>query len=299
MAEANKEIVQSMLPVTTDKVIIFGQGGSGKSFSLASALKNAPSSRRLVYIMTERNSVSGLERGLAYYDITVEPGQLIYAFPKRKEKAFSNLKRAVDAYSKQTKSNALQGNKDSTMGKENYTFLQGILNTFDSFDGIDYITREPVKIGSVDNLDSDDILVIDGLSPITHEVWNSIVGDKIAIGMNDYLPVQHVIYAIFQNLASLECNVVLLAHEKEVTDDKGNILNKIVDFGCGQAINSKLLGCMTDVIHAYTMGSKYLWEGSRDKVTCVARVIPKESALVPDFSLYNFFGNVGQYIEKK
>ncbi len=298
MSEANKQIVDNLLPVTSDKVIIFGNGGVGKSFSLASTLKNAPEDRRLVYIMTERNSVSGLERGLEYYDVKVEPGQLIYAFPKRKERAFSNLKRAVDAYSKQSKSVALKGNSDSTMGKENYTFLQGILNTFDSFEGFDYVTRESVKIGSVDNLDSSDILVIDGLSPISHEVWNTIVGDKIAISMNDYMPVQHVMYAIFQNIASLECNVVLLAHEKEITDDKGNVLQRVVDFGCGNAISSKLLGCMTDVIHAYTMGSKYLWEGSKDKVTCVARVIPKESGLVPDFSLYNFFGNAGKYIEK-
>ena len=297
MSEANKTI-ENHLPVTSDKVIIFGTGGVGKSFSIASTLINAPEDRRLIYIMTERNSVSGLERGLDYYDITVEPGQLIYAFPKRKEKAFSNLKRAVDAYAKQSKTVALQGNKDSTMGKENYTFLQSILNTFDSFEGVDYVTREPVKIGSVGELDSSDILVIDGLSPISHEVWNTIVGDKIAISMNDYMPVQHVMYAIFQNIASLECNVIMLAHEKEITDDKGNVLQRVVDFGCGNAISSKLLGCMTDVIHAYTMGSKYLWEGSRDKVTCVARVIPKESALAPDFSLYNFFGNVGTYKEK-
>ena len=297
MSEANKEIVNH-LPVTSDKVMLFGGGGVGKSFSLASALLDAPEDRRLVYIMTERNAVNGLERGLQYYGINVEPGQIVYAFPKRKEKAFSNLNRAVTAYASQTKSAALQGNKDSTMNKEKYTFLQGILNTFDSFEGVDYVTREPVKIGSVDNLDSSDILAIDGLSPISHEVWNTMVGDKIAIGMNDYMPVQHVMYSIFSNISSLECNVVMMAHEKEVTDDKGNVIERLPDFGCGNAISSKLLGCMTDVIHAYTMGSKYLWEGSRDKVRCVARVIPKESNLTPDFSLYNFFGNVGTYKEK-
>lgn len=298
MSEANKQIVDNLLPVTSDKIILFGGGGVGKSFSLASALKNAPEDRRLVYIMTERNAVSGLERGLAHYNIKVEPGQLIYAFPKRKEKAFANLNRAISTFSKQSKSTALRGNADSTMGKEKYTFLQSMLNTFDSFEGVDYVTRETVKIGSVDNLDSSDILTIDGLSPISHEVWNTTVGDKIAISMNDYMPVQHIMYSIFQSIATLECNVVLLAHEKEVTDDKGNVLQRVVDFGCGNAINSKLLGCMTDVIHAYTAGSKYLWEGNKDKVSCVARVIPKESGLIPDFSLYNFFGNVGTYVEK-
>jgi len=298
MSEANKPILDSEFPIVADKVMLFASGGKGKSFAVASALKDAPEDRRLIYIMTERNAASGLERGLAYYGVTVEPGQLIYVFPKKKEKAFTNLKRAVDAYAKQTKSVALQGNKDSTMNKESYTFLQSILGAFESFEGVDYVTREKVSIGNVGNLDSSDILVVDGLSPITHEVWNTIVGDKIAISMNDYMPVQHVIYSLMANLASLECNLILLAHEKEITDDKGTVLQVVPDFGCGHAIMHKLMGCFTDIIHAYTFGKDYRWEGHRDKVSCVARVIPRETNLLPDFSLYNFFGNVGTYVEK-
>lgn len=298
MAEANKTIVQSTMPVTTDKVILFGGAGQGKSFSIASVLKDAPSNRRLIFIFTEKNAVSGLERGLAHYDIQVEPGQILYAFPKRKERAFANLKRAVDVYSKQSKSNALQGNKDATGGKEHYSFLQNILNTFDSFTGIDYVTREEVKVGSVDSLDMDDILIIDGLSPISFEIWNSLVGDKIAISMSDYMPIQHVMYSIMQSIASLDCNVILLAHEKDITDDKGNLVSKTIDWGVGNAISSKLLGCFTEALYVYTLGTKYLWSANKAKTTCVARTMPKEDALAPDFSLYRLFGNTGKYIEK-
>jgi len=298
MAEANIQIIDNDMPITADKVILFGSGGTGKSFSIASALVNAPPERRIIFIGTERNSVSGLERGLKFYNITVEEGQLVYVFPKKKEKAFTNLKRAVDTYAKQTKSVALQGNKDSTMNKESYSFLQNILGSFENFEGTDYVTRQTIKIGNVGNLDENDILVVDGLSPITHEVWNTIVGDKIAISMNDYMPVQHVIYSLCSNLASLECNLVLLAHEKELTDDKGTVLDRVVDFGCGHAILHKLMGCFTDIIYTYTFGTSYLWAGYKDKVKCVARVIPKEDRLKPDFSLYNFFGNIGTYKEK-
>jgi hypothetical protein len=297
MSEANIPLVRQ-LPTTADKIILFGSGGTGKSFSVATALIDAPKSRRLIYIMTERNAIQGLERGLKYYNIDVQSGQLIYVFPKKKEKAFTNLKRAVDTYAKQSKVAALQGNKDSTQNKETYTFLQSILGAFETFKGLDFVTNEEVNIGNVGNLDQDDILVIDGLSPITHEVWNTIVGDKIAISMNDYMPVQHVMYSIFSNLASLDCNVILLAHEKEILDDKGTIIRRAVDFGCGNAISHRLMGCVTDIIHVYMFGKRYLWEGSRDKVDCVSRIIPKETNLEPDFSLYNFFGNIGKYIEK-
>ena len=298
MSEANVPILTSGMPITSDKVILFGSGGVGKTHSLATLFIDAPEDRRVILVATERNAASGLERGLKFYNITLEEGQLVYVFPKKKEKAFANLKRAVDTYAKQTKSVALQGNKDTTMNKESYTFLQSILGSFENFTGIDYVTREPVKIGNVGDLDGSDILVIDGFSPISHEVWNTIVGDKIAVGMNDYMPVQHVIYSIASNLASIDANVILLAHEREITDDKGVVLQRVVDFGCGHAISHKLMGCFTDILHCYTFGKSYLWEGQKDKVACVARVIPKESGLIPNFSLYGFFGNVGTYKEK-
>ena len=298
MSEANIEIVENTLPIVAEKIVIFGTGGSGKSFSIASLFKDAPEDRRVIFVGTERNAVSGLERGLEFYDITLEEGQLVYVFPSKKEKAFTNLKRAVDAFSKQSKSAALKGNAESTMNKESYTFLQNILGAFDNFEGTDYVTRKSVKIGNVGNLDSSDILVIDGLSPISHEIWNTIVGDKIAISMNDYMPVQHVMYSLCTNLASLDCNVILLAHVREITDDKGNILDHVVDFGCGHAIMHKLMGNFTDVIYAYTFGKSYVWAGYKAKVSCVARVLPKEDRLVPDFSLYNFFGHAGTYEEK-
>jgi len=132
LAEANKEIVDNHKPVTTDRVILFGDGGTGKSFSIASTLVNAPENRRIIYLMTEPNAAGGLERGLTHYGVIPEPGQLIYAFPKRKDKGFANLKRAVTAYSKETKSSALQGKADTNMGKENYSYLQSILDSFDS-----------------------------------------------------------------------------------------------------------------------------------------------------------------------
>ncbi len=299
MSKANIGVLNNDFERLSDKVILFGSGGVGKSAALATLFIDCPPDRRVIIVATEKNALRGLERGLALYDISLEEGQLIYVLPKKKEKAFSNLKRSVDSYTKQTKSVALQGNKDSTMNKEKYTFLQSILGALEDFSGVDYVTGETVKVGNVgSDLDSSDILVIDGFSPISHEVWNTIVGDKIAISMNDYMPVQHVIYSLASNLASLDCQVIMLAHEKEVTDDKGIVIQHAVDFGCGNAITHKLLGCFTDVIYAYTFGTGYLWAGAKNKVTTVSRVLPKEDNLKPNFSLYRFFGNKGSYIEK-
>ena len=94
----NKEVLQNDFTRVSDKVILFGANSVGKSFSIASLLKNCPDDRRIVYLMTERNAVSGLQRGLEHYDIQPEEGQLVYVFPKRKDKAFVNMQRATKAY---------------------------------------------------------------------------------------------------------------------------------------------------------------------------------------------------------
>lgn len=248
--------------------------------------------------MTERNAVSGLERGLKHYNIDVKAGQLIYVFPKKKSKAFVDLDRAITAFGKQSKAAALQGNKDTTQGKEFYTFFSSIISSLKDFSGTDYVTKEVVKIGNVGELEESDILVIDGLSPITHEIWQATVGDKIQISMSDYMAPQYTLYKVFADLGSLECSVILLAHEKDMTDDKGTILSTLIDTGVGHANYAKLMGCFTDVIHAYKFGSLYKWEGEKAKVGCISRVIPKETNLEPNFSLYNFFGNKGSYKEK-
>ena len=299
MAEANIPISHNDFQRISDKVILFGDNSTGKSFCIATLLKDCPEDRRIIYLMTERNAVSGLQRGLEHYNVTVEPGQLIYAFPKRKDKAFVNLQRATKAFQKETKVSGLKGKPDTTQGKEHYSYFSAIFDKLEAFTGIDYVTGETVNVGNVGDLDLSDILITDGLSPIFTEVWKLTQGDKIAISQTDYMPAQLVMNDIFQNLGSIECPVILMAHEKQIHDEKGNVINTIVNTGTGVAMYSTYMGCFTEIIHCYRFGTKYLWECERDKVACNSRSMPKETNLIPDFRLYNLFGNRGTYVEKK
>lgn len=301
MSEANKTILPPKQRIkTTDRVILFGDGGTGKSFSLSTLFKDAPEERRVVYLMTEPNAMAGLERGLDLYELNLEEGQLLYSYPRKtgKNKGFQNYKRAVSTLTKTSKTVALKGNADTTMGKENYTYFQDIIDNLDIFEGFDYATGDAVKIPGVDTLDQDDVLVIDGLSPIIHEIWHSSVGDKLAISEYDYSIPQNTLEGMLRVLESLTCHVILLAHEKAVYNKQGVLEKTVVNFGVGSARDSIFKGCFTDIIYCYTMGNKFLWAGSKPQVDCLARKIPREASLSPDFSLYNFFGNVGTYREK-
>ena len=277
-----------------DKVLIYGENSVGKSASAATALIDAPEDRRLIFLMTERNAAGGLEWGLKHYEIVPEEGQVIYVFPKEKKKAFANLNRAVKDFSTQSKADALKGDAKTTGGKENYTYLSNIINKLEDFTGIDYATGKEVKLGNVGNLDKDDILFIDGLSPISKEVWNATIGDKIAISMTDYMPAQNILYGILAELSKLDCHVVLYAHSRDKTDDDGKLLRTEVDTGVGVANYSRLMGLFTDVIYAKREGLKYGWAVNTPKVHASSRRIDnKEKDIQPDFSMYGFFSNEG------
>lgn len=281
----------TQIGASINKIIIYGNGGCGKTTSTVSILKDAPKERRLIYLMTERNSLGGIKFGLEKHGIDLKPGQLIYVFPQeKKRKVFTDLERSIGNYTTQSKVTALQGNSMSTEGRENYTYLLKIIKLLGSFTGTDYATGESVTIGDVGELTPNDVLIIDGLSPLGAEIWNSMVGDKIAVSQNDYMPVQRTLYGVLSALAKLDCHVIMLAHDREHYIDNGNTLEMIkVNTWCGVSNYETIMGLFTDVIYAYANGTMYKWAGKKPKVHTVVRTLPPKDGLEPDFSKYNFF----------
>lgn len=293
MSEANKEFVKENGTVQkVDKVIIYGENSVGKSASAATALIDAPEDRRLIYLMTERNAAGGLEWGLKHHEIQVKEGQVLYVYPKAKKQAFVDLNRALTAFMKESKVEALKGKADTTQGKENYTYLSNIIGSLMNFKGIDYVTGDEVTIGNIGNLTEGDILFIDGLSPIGKEVWNTTVGDKIAISQNDYMPAQNLMYGILSQLSVIACHVVLFAHQRDKTNSDGSLIRTEVNTWVGNSNYSTLMGLFTDIIHAKRESTRYRWEVNAPNVHASSRRIPAdEKNIEPNFSKYGFFTN--------
>lgn len=277
---------------TPDKVLIYSEAGSGKSTSTATILKCLKPEGKLVYLMAERNAPLGLQFGLKHHKLVPKPGQLYYSVVEDKKASFSNLKRSMETFVKEkqvTKHNPL----DSTTNREKYGFLMSVVNTLQGFTGVDYATGEQKVFGDVNELTINDVLVVDGLSPIAAEVWKYLYGDTLLYSGYDYGAAQGLMYQILSGLNMLRCHVVILAHEKEYFLPGEGLARQLDYIGpdtkVGEATFSSLMGLMTDVIHAYKAGNQFLWEGQRNKVYTVARKMPKETMKQPDFSLYGFF----------
>lgn len=280
------------------RTILYGSGASGKTVATVTALKHQ-NIKRLIYLQTERNSHPAIEEGLKIHKIIPEVGQIITCFPIPKEKAFGNLKRALGDFQQESKSSALAGGFKSNQNKDKYGFLMSILSNLESFTGVDYVSGEEVKLGNVGQLKGgEDVLIIDGLSVLTEEVWKSFVGDKIMISMDDYKPVQKWLADFMEELSKCtNSHVILLAHETDkletVTGPDGKPYQKFIrteiDTNIGVKTYERLVGKFTDVIHATKMGTKFVWETAKPSVHAIARNLPAGVNLEPDFSKYDFF----------
>lgn len=279
-------------------ILLYGLGAVGKSFSLATLfkLRDIRPNQRVVVLTTEKNAISGLERGLKHYKIDLKPNQLFISVvrPKNK-KAFSTELNALKKFANDTVSQTQQTSKDSNANKDKYTYFIDVIQGLHNFKGVDYVTGEEVTLGNISDLKEEDILVIDGLSPIIHGIWCLLQGDRKVNQIGDYQCVQKQINDLTYELVnSIECSLIMLAHADRLMDDIEKTEKIRVALDAGVALSGKYIGKFADVIYAnVTNGGKHVWTGKKLNVETAARNFPSADGLEPDFSLYNFFKDDG------
>jgi hypothetical protein len=277
-----------------EKILLFGGGGAGKSFSTASLfkLKQYNPNMRVIYLMTERNAASGLERGLKHYNIQLEAGELITCLIKntKVKAAFKNQANAIKKHMSVSDAVARVPDAVSSGGKEKYTYFLDVCNGLDSFKGIDYVTKEEVSIGSVADLDINDILIVDGLTPIVQSIWKSVKGDRLLSNQGDYNAVQIALWEHIDLYSMLDCSYIMLAHADKITDDIAKEEKIRVNLNAGRALAGNFLGNFGDGIYAYQRndGSR-VWATRKAGVEAIGRNLPEADGLLPDFSLYDMF----------
>jgi hypothetical protein len=275
-------------------ILLHGLGCSGKSFSLATLFKlqNLRPEQRVILLATEKNSLDGIRRGIEHYKISVKPGQFFYQVIKPKsKKAFTQELVALEKFAKDTVTATYTVKADSNSNKDKYTYFIEVVRGLSNLKGTDYITEEVVNLGNIGELAEQDILVIDGLSPIVNGIWGILQGDRKVNVIGDYQVVQKQLNDFTYELVnSIECSLILLAHSDRLMDDIEKTEKIRVSLDCGVAMSGKYIGKFSDVIYANATNSgKYVWTGKKMGVETAARNYPQEDNLVPDFSLYNFF----------
>lgn len=275
-------------------ILLHGLGCTGKSTSLATLfkLRDLRPNQRVILIATEKNSLDGIRWGLKHHGIKLEEGQFYYQIirPKSK-KAFAAEIVALEKFAKETVSQTMQTPKDSTGNKDKYTYFIDVVRGLSNIKAIDYVTGEETNLGNIGELDQEDILVVDGLSPIVNGIWGLLQGDRKVNQIGDYQVVQKQLNDFTYELVnSIDCSLIMLAHSDRLMDDIEKIEKIRVSLDCGVAMSGKYIGKFSDVIYAnVTNAGKFIWTGKKIGIEAAARNFPATAECEPDFSKYWFF----------
>jgi hypothetical protein len=277
-------------------ILLYGAACRGKSACIATLLKNAPENRRLIYVMADRNAPVGFEWGLSHHKVEVKPGQVYYNIPEDDTSSFENLARSFLDFQKKPQK-VKHDPSDPSSNKEKYGFMTKLMACMQSFKGTDFVTGEVKNLGDFSKLTTEDIVIFDGLSVITTELWQGIYGDVILYSGYDYGAVQKTLVKILTPLSKMRANVIILAHEKEYTEGEG-LQQKLrfvgPDTNVGEANFQILMGLFTDVFRADKYGTKFIWntKGNDKTFVNVREGIPQNEQLTPDFSLLPCFNDL-------
>jgi len=279
-------------------ILLHGLGSTGKSFSLATLfkLRDIRPNQRVILLATENNSFAGIQKGIKFYGLDIKPNQFYYAVIRpNTKKAFSAELNALKKFASDSVSKAMTTDKDSNANKDKYTYFIDVVSGLTNIKAKDYVTGEEVTLGNIADLSEEDVLVIDGLSPIVHGIWGLLQGDRLINQLSDYGVVQKQLNDFTYTLVNaIKCSLVLLAHSDRLMDDIEKVEKIRVSLDCGIAMSGKYIGKFSDVIYAnVTNAGKFIWTGRKIGVETAARNFPAQDNLEPDFSLYCFFKDDG------
>ena len=286
-------------------ILLYGEGGSGKSASIATIFKLLEVNPKLKvrYLMTEANAMAGMEDGLDRLNLKLTKGQLHYMVcrPTYNPKYTSaNIVRDFKQnYLDLSDADALKvkiGAGDRSKHSEFIAILEGLA----VFKGVDYVTGETENLGDYLQWDSDTVLVVDSLTACVDYLVSTVKGSRSAIIQKDYNDVQSNLMSkiIIPLTEQCECSIIMLGHpvigeDQTVKQPKEEEMKvtKLYPKTFGQALNNTIISKFSEVIYSYVdRQDNFWWAGKKDGVATSPRRIPREDKLKPDFSLYNFFG---------
>ena len=286
-----------------EKILNYSLPGCGKSASIASLflLRKYNPNMKVYYLMTERNAMAGLQWGLKNSakvfgeEIKLNAGDLYYSIIKDESAAstFTNLANSMKLFASQTESESKKS--DGTGGKGKYTFFVNVLLGLASFKGTDFVSGE-VKNINLNNFNSNAIVVVDGLTPISNGIWNALKGDRLMYNQGDWNSMQIVLSNFFNGLSLAPYSVIMLAHANIENTNVGtqtnpNIITKYsVRFNAGQALNGTLGGYFNEIIYSYVEGKDVKWATRKlNVIDGVARNMPLDQGLKQNYALYDVF----------
>lgn len=260
---------------------IFGYGGSGKTYSLGTILKDTD--KKVIVITTEPKVKMGI--AAFFRDNKLKPenykGRLHFVTIIPDEVDTKSHIKMLELSARIPSDEVLKA-KD-TNRKTLSKYLQSVFENTECV-----VTDKGENLGSVSSLDSSYVMVIDNLTMLTHFAELHVKGKRPALTQPEIGQVQHWLKSLvimFKELASRKNSIhlVMLAHPTELVDENDKVKKTQVML-IGRALNSWYYSQFVDVIYAYKKGGKYFWATEKPKVACRTSNLPMKDSLPQNFA---------------
>ena len=253
-----------MAQLPGSKIILMGESGSGKTYSIRTLIK---AGIRPMVLFTEpgMETLSDLPKdswSYAYVKPSTEGWEtLINTANKVNSLTFENLSKLSDA------------------NKSKHTQFVDVLNLCKEF-----IDHDGKSWGSVQSWGTDKALVIDSLSGLSDMIMQLVVGSKPVRQLQDWMIAQNTLEAFVNKcVTDLSCWFVLISHVEREKDEITGSMSIMVST-LGRKLAPKLPKYFSDAILAHRIGKDFYWSTAESNASVKSRNLPLSDKLPPDFS---------------
>lgn len=264
------------------KALIYGEAGTGKTFSTRTLINTG---QKVRFIAAENNAISGVETSLSYWlkenkkDKLPDPEQFSLMIPERPKKKLTDLVKSQSKFVTIPLENQF---KSVDPERNKYTrYLEVLKSTVEYVD-----TASGTKFGSVDDWGPDTTLVIDSLTIICEAIMQATIGGKLATSQPEWGVMQKTLVEFMRLLTEdLKCNLIILGHPtKEIDPVMG--IQRIYPANVGQALNNLLPSFFTEVVWSFRSGKEFLWSTDHKQAVTRQTLLPLAEKMPQDFAQF-------------
>lgn len=278
MATLPNTVYKSEVPqtkeVSSPGVLLLGEPGNGKTFSIATLAKH-PHIRKVFYIYTDPGGDESLIDAFQFYNAPIEKLHLRYIAPA--SMGWGTLSDLVT--------------KVNTMGYETIAGLKAGINKQDHrqmFNMVDVLAnfsceRTGEMFGAVDLLPRDCVVVFDSLTGLNKLARDATVGAKPTLHQGEWGVAMSMEENFIRKFVSdIKCLKVMIGHlDKQQDSLTGRMMFSVSLLG--NKLAPQIPHMFSDVIYAYREGKNFFWSNTDDRISLKSRNLPIGEKLKPSF----------------
>lgn len=269
----HKERVQ-VTQLNGPKILIQGDSGTGKTYSLGTIVDWAAKHEREVFVLFIEN---GLETLLGYWkDRELEVPPCLHwhtvAAPSVSLDALISASKDVGLLSYE----ALTKKTDPNRAANNP--YERILRVFSDFPD----DRSGTKFGNVGKWDNTRILCIDSLSELAFACMKMVIGTKPTAAPPDYGVAQNNLINLLRFFTQGFAPTLVMTAHVDRLEDKISRTVKLTTKSIGHALASEIPQLFSEVLFAYREGAAWFWDTASPSAVTKTRYLPVQAKLKPD-----------------